>query len=137
MKLTKCAVLLVLSISIYATSQEPEKGTVCVASRVDDPFFKEEPRLRNGQVNTHDLRLRIDKQPSVEWPVRKGLEISELDLKERHIFAVLEKNGKPIESIRFSFSGYRGKHLCLTYDGYQGIQLGELSRQTPWCKCSR
>jgi hypothetical protein len=135
MRFAKCAVVLVFFISLHAVSQEPEKGTICVASRKDDPFFKEEPRLKNGQVNTHHLRLRIDKQPPVEWPVSKGLEISGLDLKERHFFAVLEKNGEPIESLRFSFSGYRKNRLCLTYDGYQGIQLSEQSRKTPWCKC--
>jgi len=36
---------------------------------------------------------------------------------------VLSNAGKPIESLQFSFSGYRSNHLCLTYDGYQGIGL--------------
>jgi hypothetical protein len=136
MKLANFAAVIVIFMSLYANSQQPETGTVCVASRVDDPFWKEEPRLSNGQVNTHGLRLRIDKQPPVEWPVSKGLEISGLDINERHLFVVLSKAGKPIESLRFSFSGYRSSHLCLSYDGYQGIGLNDLSRGTPWCKCS-
>lgn len=136
MKQINLAAVLLLSMSMYAGSQQPETGTVCVASRVDDPFWKEEPRLSNGQVNTHGLRFRIDKQRSVEWPVSKGLAISGLDISERHLFVVLDNAGKPIESLRFSFSNYQSRSLCLTYDGYQGIGLLDLSRRTPWCKCS-
>ena len=128
------AVAFVLLLSAYAASQQQETGSVCVASRVDDPFVKEGPRLPNGKVNTHGLRFRIDKQPSAEWPVSKGLEISGLNVNQRHLFVVLEE-GKPIESLRFSFSGYKTRKLCLTYDGYQGIGLADMSRHTPWCKC--
>jgi hypothetical protein len=134
MKRISFAAVLMLSMSMYAGSQQP--GTVCIASRVDDPFWKEEPRLSNGKVNTHGLRFRIDKQPSAEWPVSKGLEISGLDTSERHLFVVLDDTGRPIESLRFSFSTYESKRLCLTYDGYQGIGLLDLTRRTPWCKCS-
>jgi hypothetical protein len=130
------AIVLLLSISTYAGSQQTETGTVCVASRVDDPFWKEEPRLSNGKVNTHGLRFRLDKQLSQEWPVSKGLEISGLDVSVRHLFVVLDA-GKPIESLRFTFSGYKSRNLCLTYDGYQGIGLQDVSRHTPWCKCRR
>lgn len=46
-----------------------------------------------------------------------------------------EFSGKPIESVWFAFSGYKSTDLCMTYDGYQGIQLHDATRHTPWCKC--
>jgi len=110
-------------------------GTVCVAARIDDPFWKEEPRLANGQINTHGLRLRVDKQPATEWPVTKSLKVGPLDATKRHLLVVLDSSGKPIESVRFTFSDYKSTDLCMFYDGYQGIQLQEATRRTPWCKC--
>jgi hypothetical protein len=121
-----------LLISLHCASQQAV-GTVCVASRGDDPIWKE-PALANGQINTQGLRLKIDKRPATEWPLRKGLKV-ELDINKRHQLAVLDSDGKQIESLRFSFSEYKSSNLCMFYDGYQGIQLKEASRRTPWCKC--
>ena len=109
-------------------------GSVCVASRTDDPFWKQPP-LSNGQVVTRGLRLKVDERPVTEWPVSKSLKIDELEMNKRHLLAVLDSHGKPIESVRFRFSEYKSHNLCMFYDGYQGIQLQEASRSTPWCKC--
>lgn len=121
-------------LPLYARGQQ-EAGTVCVAARIDDPFWKEEPRTANGQINTHGLRLRVDNQPATEWPVNKSLKFGPLDAAKRHLLVVLDSSGKPIESIRFTFSDYKSRELCMAYDGYQGIQLQEATRRTPWCKC--
>jgi hypothetical protein len=132
MKLTLLA--LVLTASSIALAQQ-STGSVCVAARADDPFWKEPRTLPNGQLNTHDLRFRVDKQPSMPWPDRKSLKIEDLDMTVPHVLAVLESNGKPIESVRFKFSEYKSTNLCMFYDGYQGIGLDDATRHTPWCKC--
>jgi len=65
----------------------------------------------------------------------KKPEIQDLDLSERHLLAVLDAHGKPVESLWFRFSDYKSSQLCMSYDEYQGVQLGEDTRHTPWCKC--
>ncbi len=91
--------------------------------------------LPNGQINSHGLSVKIDKRPAVAWPDRKSLKLDGLDMSEQHTLVVLSSNGKPIESVRFKFSGYKSTELCMTYDGYQGLGLQEATRRTPWCKC--
>jgi hypothetical protein len=123
----------VLVISHLACAQQ--SGSVCVAARVDDPFWKEPPTLPNGQVNTHGLQVKVDKSTATSWPERKSLKIDGLDTSERHLLVVLDARGKPVESVRFKFSEYKSTNLCAFYDGYQGIGLKDATRQTPWCKC--
>jgi len=132
---TALAVLtLVLLVSISANAQQ-STGSVCVAARIDDPFFKEPATLPNGEINSHGLKVRVDKRPVEEWPRRKSLKIKDLDTGEQHLLAVLDSSGKPIESVRFKFSEYKSTDLCMAYDGYQGIGLQEATRRSPWCKC--
>lgn len=126
------AITVLLSLSAIG---QGGTGSVCVAARVDDPFWKEEPRLANGQINTHGLRFSIDKQQSMEWPTTKSLKIAPLDTSKRHLLVVLDSRAKPIESVRFTFSDYKSTNLCMFYDGYQGIQLWEATPRTRWCKC--
>jgi hypothetical protein len=128
------AVTLVLLVSISTEAQQGT-GSVCVAARIDDPFWKEPATLPNGEINSHGLKVRVDTRPAVEWPQRKSLKIDGLDTSEQHLLLVLDSSGKPIESVRFKFSGYKSADLCMTYDGYQGMGLQEATRRTPWCKC--
>ncbi len=134
MKVGFLVVTLILTLSHLATAQHAT-GSVCVAARVDDPFWKEAATLPNGQINSHGLRVKIDKRPAVAWPERKSLKIDGLDTSERHVLVVLTSDGKPIESVRFRFSQYNSIELCMAYDGYQGIGLQDATRRTPWCKC--
>jgi hypothetical protein len=124
--------VLVASTSCFVLAQQ---GSVCIAARVDDPLFKEPPTLPNGQLNTHGLKIKIDKQPTTPWPDRKSLKIADLDIGERHLLVILDSKGKPIESVRFSFAEFKTTDICMTYDGYQGMQLNDATRHTPWCKC--
>jgi len=128
------AVALVLLVSHFVWAQQPS-GSVCVAARADDPFWKESATLPNGQINSHGLKVKIDKRPVTAWPERKSLKIEELNTGGRHLLVVIDSSGKPIESVRFKFSDYKSTELCMAYDGYQGIGLQEATRRTPWCKC--
>lgn len=128
------AVATVQSHCPMAIAQEAN-GSVCVAARADDPFWKEPATLPNGQINSHGLRVKIDKRPAVAWPDRKSLKIDGLSTSESHVVVVLSPDGKPMESVRFRFPEHKSTTLCLNYDGYQGIGLQEATRRTRWCKC--
>jgi hypothetical protein len=106
MKAYFVSLTLVLLISQFACAQQ-SSGSVCVASRADDPFWKE-PIPPSGEINSHGLRVKIDKRPAMAWPRRKSLKIE---------------------------AEYKSTDLCMSYDGYQGVQLHEDTRRTPWCKC--
>jgi hypothetical protein len=115
----------------FSTAQE-EKGSVCVASRADDPWWKVPPP---ASTNTRGFKVRIDKRPAVAWPAKQSLNLDDLGLEERHLIVAIDASGKPVESVRFRFSDYKSNRLCMMYDGYQGMQLQEATRHTPWCKC--
>ena len=108
------------------------KGSVCVASRADDPWWKVAPP---EALDTRGFRVRIDKRPAAPWPGSKGLPLDDLDLDQRHLIVALDRSGKAVESVWFRFSNYKTTNLCMNYDGYQGMQLREQTRHTPWCKC--
>jgi hypothetical protein len=113
---------------------EPDSGTVCVASRAADPF-RGQIVPPTGEVDSGGLQVKIDKRPPVPWPQRESLKITGLDLKERHLLAVVDARGKPVESLWFRFADYNSIHLCMAYDGYQGIALQADGKHCPWCRC--
>lgn len=87
-----------------------------------------------GEVSSYGFQVKVDKRPAIPWPQRKSLKIEGLDLKERHLLAVVDAHGKPMESLWFRFKTYNSKHLCMFYDGYQGIGLDADGRHCPWCR---
>jgi hypothetical protein len=113
---------------------EPETGTICVAARADDPF-RGQVIPPTGEISSHGLQVKVDKRPAIPWPQRQSLKIEGLDLQERHLLAVVDDRGKPIESLWFRFTAYGSKHLCMSYDGYQGIGLAADGRHYPSCRC--
>jgi hypothetical protein len=113
---------------------DPGRGSVCVASRADDPWVKVAPP---DATNTRGFRVKIDKRPPVPWPQRTSLKLDDLDLVETHLLVILDGAGKSVESVRFKFSAYRSVDLCMSYDGYQGMQLQEATKRTRWCKCKQ
>jgi len=127
--------LLTLLLAVHPKSvTQNASGTVCVAARADDPF-RGQIIPPKGEVSSGGLQVKVDKRPAMPWPQRKSLKLAELDLRSRHLLAVMDVHGKPVESLWFRFSTYRSTNLCMFYDGYQGIGLQETSRHTPWCKC--
>jgi hypothetical protein len=125
--------ILALLLAQVAMAESGE-GTVYVASRADDPF-RGQVIPPTGEVDSNGLQVKVDKRPAVPWPQRKSLKIEGLDITERHLLAVVGAGGKPVESLWFRFSTYKSTNLCMSYDGYQGVDLKEDTRHTPWCKC--
>lgn len=126
------AIMTAFLLAVPLLAANPDTGSVCVASRADDPWFKVAPP---DATNTRGFRVTIDKRPAVPWPQRASLKLDDLDLGDTHLLVVLDGAGKRVESVRFKFSTYRSVHLCMSYDGYQGMQLQEATKRTPWCKC--
>lgn len=129
----------ILSVTLNVTllfgrisAADPGSGSVCVASRSDDPWWKV---AAPDSINTRGFSVRIDNGSAVLWPQLKSLKLGGLDLEKTHLLVILDGNGKPVESVRFRFSSFKQVDLCMSYDGYQGMQLGEATRRTPWCKC--
>lgn len=131
-RIIACIVSTLFVLFSHAAVAEEPSGSVCVASRTDDPWWKTPPPQA---TSSGGLRLRVDKRTAVPWPQKESLKIEGLDLHDRHLLGVLDANGKPIESLWFRFSTYKSTDLCMTYDGYQGVGLQDKTRRTPWCKC--
>jgi hypothetical protein len=132
---TGLMVIAIILLAPFIGAAQPTTGSVCVSARIDDPFWKEPATLPNGEINSHGLRVRVDKRPAQDWPQRKSLKLDDLDISERHLLVTLDSRGKAVESLRFKFADYKSADLCMTYDSYQGIGLQEATRKTPWCKC--
>jgi len=110
-------------------------GSICVAPNSTEPPTRFSP----GQYyNPATLLLRIDQQKPVPWPHDKPLKIAGLTLDERHLVA-LTSDGKPLQALRFRFSEYPGTELCMSFDGYQGVQLYDRvtnRRRAKYCGCT-
>jgi len=142
MRTERIAILLIV-LSVATAGQEPasersksssdnqhEFGTVCVLPNSSEPPRRFSP---GGEYNPATLTVRIDKREPILWPHKKPIRIENLDLKDRHL-VVLTSDGKRIQSFWFRFSDYKDLHLCVYFDGYQGVQLGD-KQDARWCKC--
>ena len=85
-----------------------------------------------GEYNPATLALRIDKGEPILWPHKKSVLMDGLDLHTSHL-VVLTSDGKRTQSFRFKFLEYPDERLCICYDGYQGVQLGNRTNAL-WCK---
>ena len=113
-----------------ATSIDGNKsGSICVLPNPLEPPTKISP---GGAYNPDTLTVRVAEQESIRWPHKKPVLIDGLDLQEQHL-VVLTSDGKRIQSFRFKFSEYHDAKLCMYFDGYQGVQLGNRT-DALWCK---
>jgi len=129
MRLVAIGFLIFLSTGLPLTAQ-PQRGTMCVA-----PVSPERPQRISpgGDYNPATLTVRIDKRKSIVGPHKDGIKIEDLDVGGRHV-AVLTPDGKRIQSFWFRFSDYETPDLCLSFDGYQGVDPRG-RKYMPWCNC--
>jgi hypothetical protein len=118
---------LILIIQLPALSfAQSDQGSLCIVPNSEEPPTRFSP----GQnYNPATLVIKIDKRKAVPWPHKNSLKINGLNLSERHLFVVIS-DGKPLQSFWFRFAHYKSAELCASFDGYQGVQLGE-----KWCRC--
>jgi hypothetical protein len=129
MKSAATALLWVLLIS-QSISAEDGEGTVCVAPNSVELPTRVSP---GGGYNPKTLSLKIDGRRAIPWPHKESVKFDGLDLKGRHL-VVLTSDGKRIQSFWFRFSDLNSADLCISFDGYQGVQLRQM-KWSPWCKC--
>ena len=125
----------VLSLPINSVAQtrpsesNNEHGGICVLPNSPEPPTRISP---GGEYNPNTLTLRIDKQEPIRWPHKQPVLIDSLDLQTNHL-VVLTSDGKRIQSFRFKFSEDDDAKLCIYFDGYQGVQLGN-KKNADWCR---
>jgi hypothetical protein len=106
-----------------------ENGSICVLPNSAEPPTRISP---GGEYNPKTLTLRIDKQEPIRWPHKEPVLTDGLDLHTNHL-VVLTSDGKRIQSFRFKFSEDDDAKLCIYFDGYQGVQLGN-RKNADWCR---
>ena len=131
----KPAALVVMLFVCSSLQAQQRVGSICVA-----PNSSERPTRfsSGGDYNPATLLLKIDQKGAVPWPHKNPVSVKELTLEEPHLI-VLTSDGKRIQSFRFRFSEYPGADLCMSFDGYQGVQLydkGTNRRRAKYCGCT-
>jgi hypothetical protein len=86
-----------------------------------------------GNYNPDTLTVQLDKRKPLRWPHKELVRIEGLTLDERHL-VVLTSDGKQIHSFSFKFTDADDARLCMSFDGYQGVQLMN-KKDALWCKC--
>jgi len=104
-------------------------GSICVLPNSPEPPTRISP---GGEYNPDTLTVRVDKRESIRWPHKSPVLIDGLDLQKHHL-VVLTSDGKRIQSFGFKFSQHDDGRLCMYFDGYQGVQLGNRTNAL-WCK---
>ena len=129
-------VALITILLVCSNLQAQQKvGSICVA-----PNSSERPTRfsSGGDYNPQTLLLKIDQKEAIPWPHEKPVALKELTLEEPHLI-VLTSDGKRLQSFRFRFSEYPSAELCMSFDGYQGVQLydkGTNRRRAKYCGCT-
>jgi len=111
------------------TESNNEQGSICVLPNSPEPPTRISP---GGEYNPKTLTLRIDKQEPIRWPHEQPVRIDGLDLQANHL-VVLTSDGKRIQSFRLKFAEDDHTKLCIYFDGYQGVQLGN-KKNADWCR---
>jgi hypothetical protein len=118
--------------SAAQSNQDTQTGSVCVLPNSPEPPARISP---GGQYNPATLTIRIDNRQTLHWPHKERVLVSDLNLQENHL-VVLTSDGKRIQSFRFKFSPDDNAKLCIYFDGYQGVQLGNATNAL-WCRAER
>jgi hypothetical protein len=129
------AALLMTFLVCSSVQAQQKVGSICVAPNSSERPTRFSP---GGDYNPATLLLKIDQKEAIPWPHQKPLSIKELTLEDPHLI-VLTSDGKRIQSFRFRFSVYPTPELCMSFDGYQGVQLydkGTNRRRAKYCDCT-
>jgi hypothetical protein len=112
-----------------SVGENNKTGSICVLPNSPEPPTR---FSQGGEYNPDTLMVRVDSRESLRWPHKSRLLIDGLDLRQRHL-VVLTSDGKRIQSFRFKFSQDDDAKLCMAFDGYQGVQLGNRTN-ADWCR---
>lgn len=79
------------------------------------------------------LSIRIDNGDTVQWPRKQPVQVKDLALDQSHLVTA-RCAGKPLQAVRFWFSGFKSVHVCVSYDVYGGIYLFDYTTRGWGCK---
>lgn len=133
MRATAALLITLLVCSILQAQQKV--GSICVVPNSSERPARFSP---GGDYNPATLLLKIDQKEAIPWPHQKPVRIKDLTSEDPHLI-VLTSDGKRIQSFRFRFSEYPSAELCMSFDGYQGVQLydkGTNRRRAKYCGCT-
>jgi hypothetical protein len=120
------------SVAQTAVEMNSGAGSICVLPNSPEPPTRISP---GGEYNPQTLTVHVDHKKLISWPHKEPVLIEGLDLRKRHL-VVLTSDGKRIESFFFKFSKSDDARLCIYFDGYQGVQLGNQTNAL-WCKVKK
>lgn len=109
-----------------------QSGAICVAPvPLGQPVTSPTHQLA---CHSGNLSVKVDQQQVILWPHKNSLSITSLDATQDHQISIF-CDQKIQQSLRFRFSEFKSKKLCLFIsDLYQSAQLWESSRSAS-CKC--
>ena len=126
-----------LSIRVNWPSRAGGFRILCVAP-FPKPVCKGDVCLSGAQgfsCASGNVTLKIDARKPVPWPKEQSLSLAGLALDVSHR-VVLLCDGKARESFKFRFSEFKKNKACLSVnDLYGWVQLWDLDKHAPWCKC--
>jgi hypothetical protein len=127
-----------LSVSTVLVAQE-DAGLLCVAP-FPKPICKGDVCLSGAQgfsCASGDVSLKVDSRKPVPWPKEQSMSLTGLAIDTPHRVAIL-CDSKPIQSFKLHFSDFKSNKACLSVNELYGwVQLWELDKHAPWCKCKQ
>jgi hypothetical protein len=118
-------------IAARSTPEGTQNGTgsICVLPNSPEPPTRISP---GGMYNPDALTIRVDKRELIHFPHKQPVLIKGLNLHENHL-VVLTSDSRRIQSFRLKFAEDDDAKLCIYFDGYEGVQVG--NRKTAlWCR---
>jgi hypothetical protein len=127
-----------LSVSTGLLAQEGS-GMLCVAP-FPKPVCSGDLCLSGAQgfsCASGNVSLKVDSRKPVPWPRNESMSLTGLALDATHR-VVLLCDGKPKQSFKLRFSEFKKNKACLSVNELYGwVQLWDLDKHSPWCKCKQ
>ena len=79
------------------------------------------------------LSVRIDNGDTFRWPRKERVQVDDLALGQSHLVTA-RCAGKPLQAVKFRFSGFKSTHVCVSYDVYGGIYIFDYRTRGWGCK---
>lgn len=118
------------TVHAQVAEKNDKSGSICILPNSAEPPTRISP---GGEYNPDTLTVRIDKGKAIRWPHKAPVRVEGLTLDDRHL-VVLTSDGKQIQSFWFRFANADEGRVCMSFDGYQGVQMGN-QKDALWCKC--
>ena len=134
----RSAILIVLvGLLLPAAAASSNTGSICVApiSAEDRAADRSDPTGNRTRELKYDFFVQIGKQEKVKVPTDKGVLITELTLRGKHLIRIWDGD-ELIESFYFTFKDRGGSNLCLYFVPFYRTWRLDPPERRPWCRCN-